>query len=103
MGFSRQEYQSGLPCTTLGDLPDQGIEPASPALQKDSLTSEPSGGAQAKHYRVLKKKKKKKKDEPILFKKITPLTSREEGWDLNASWNRKEKILRESILKGPLG
>ena len=35
MGFSRQEYQSGLPCPSLGDLPDPGIEPASltsPAL-----------------------------------------------------------------------
>ena len=35
MGFSRQEYQSGLPCPPSGDLPDPGIEPASllsPAL-----------------------------------------------------------------------
>ena len=35
MGFSRQEYWSGLPCPSLGDLPDPGIEPASrmfPAL-----------------------------------------------------------------------
>ena len=29
IGFSRQEYWSGLPCTPLGDLPDPGIEPAS--------------------------------------------------------------------------
>ena len=33
MGFSRQEYWSGLPCPPSGDLPDQGIEPVSPALQ----------------------------------------------------------------------
>ena len=32
MGFSRQEYWSGLPFPTLGDLPDPGTEPASPAL-----------------------------------------------------------------------
>ena len=32
MGFSRQEYWSGLPCSPPGDLPDPGIEPASPAL-----------------------------------------------------------------------
>ena len=32
MGFSRQEYWSGLPCPPAGDLPDPGIEPASPAL-----------------------------------------------------------------------
>ena len=40
MGFSRQEYWSGLPCLPPGDLPDPGIEPASPvapALQADSL------------------------------------------------------------------
>jgi len=32
MGFSRQEYWSGLPFPSPGDLPDQGIEPRSPAL-----------------------------------------------------------------------
>ena len=31
LGFSRQEYCSGLPCPPSGDLPDSGIEPASPA------------------------------------------------------------------------
>ena len=37
MGFSRQEYWSGLPFPSLGDLPDPGIEPRSPALQPDAL------------------------------------------------------------------
>ena len=41
MGFSRQEYWSGLPCPPPGDLPNPGIEPTSPALQGDSLPSEP--------------------------------------------------------------
>ena len=41
MGFSRQEYWSGLPFPPLGDLPDPGIEPGSPALEADALTSEP--------------------------------------------------------------
>ena len=41
MGFSRQEYWSGLPFPSSGDLPDLGIEPRSPALQADALTSEP--------------------------------------------------------------
>ena len=41
MGFSRQEYWSGLPFRSPGDLPDPGIEPGSPALQADALTSEP--------------------------------------------------------------
>ena len=43
MGFSRQEYWSELPFPSPGDLPDPGIEPRSPALQADTLTSEPPG------------------------------------------------------------
>ena len=43
MGVSRQEYWSGLPFPSSGDLPDPGIETGSPALQADSLLSEPPG------------------------------------------------------------
>ena len=43
MGFSRQEYWSGLPFPSPGDLPDPGIEPRYPALRADALTSEPPG------------------------------------------------------------
>ena len=43
MGFSRQEYWSGLPFPSPGVLPDPGIEPGSPALQADSLPAEPQG------------------------------------------------------------
>ena len=43
MGFSRQEYWSELPFPSPEDLPDPGIEPRSPALQADILTSEPPG------------------------------------------------------------
>ena len=43
MGFSRQEYWSGLPFPSPGDLPNPGIEPGSPALQADALLSEPPG------------------------------------------------------------
>ena len=43
MGFFRQEYWSGLPFPSPGDLPDPGIEPRSPALEADVLTSEPPG------------------------------------------------------------
>ena len=43
MGFSRQEYWSGLPFPSPGDLPNPGIEPGSPALQADSLPSESPG------------------------------------------------------------
>ena len=41
MKFSRQEYWGGFPCAPPGDLPNPGIEPGSPALQADSLPSEP--------------------------------------------------------------
>ena len=40
MGFSRQKYWSGLPFPSPGDLSDPGIEPGSPAMQADSLTSD---------------------------------------------------------------
>ena len=43
MGFSRQEYWSGLPRCPPEDLPNLGVEPRSPALQVDSLPSEPPG------------------------------------------------------------
>ena len=46
MGFSRQEYWSGLPFPSPADLPDPGIEPRSPELQADALTSEPPGKPQ---------------------------------------------------------
>ena len=43
MGFSGQEYSSGLPCPPPGDLPNPRIEPRSPSLQVDSLPTEPPG------------------------------------------------------------
>ena len=43
MGFSRQEYWSGLPLPSPGDLPDTGIYPRFPALQADSLPFERPG------------------------------------------------------------
>ena len=42
MEFSRQEYWSGLPFPSPGDFPDPEIQPGSPALQADSLSSEPT-------------------------------------------------------------
>ena len=41
MEFARQEYWSGLPFPSPGDLPDPGTEHRSPALQADALPSEP--------------------------------------------------------------
>ena len=52
MGFSRQEYWSGLPFPSPGDLPDPGIEPRSPAFQADALTTEPPGKPRLHAYHV---------------------------------------------------
>ena len=60
MGFSRQEYWSGLPFPSPGDLPDPGIEPGSPTLEADALTSEPP---------LLTFRRMKKKNERFSFLK----------------------------------
>ena len=46
MGFSRQDYWSGLPFPCKGDLPDPGIKPRSPALRSDSLPTKLQGNGQ---------------------------------------------------------
>ena len=43
VGFSRQEYWSGLPFPSRGDLLNPGIKPRSPTLPADALSSEPPG------------------------------------------------------------
>ena len=48
VGFSKQEYCSGLPFPSPGDLPNPGIEPGSPTLEADALTSEPPGKPKVK-------------------------------------------------------
>ena len=50
MGFSKQEYWSGLRFPSPGDLPNPGIELRSPALQADTLPSEPPGNNQGDAY-----------------------------------------------------
>ena len=47
MKFSKQEYWSGFPLPSLGDLPNPGIKPGSPALRADALPSEPPGPSEA--------------------------------------------------------
>ena len=51
--FSRQEHWSGLPCSPQGDLPNPQIEPRSPAVQADSLLSEPPGKPYFMHRGLL--------------------------------------------------
>ena len=55
MGFSRQEYQSGLPFPSPGDLANPGIEPESPTLQVDTLPSKPPGKPYKKNFLVYSK------------------------------------------------
>ena len=50
MGFSRQEYWSGLPFPSPGDLPNPGTKPGSPALQTDALLSEPLGKSHVQFF-----------------------------------------------------
>ena len=66
-GFSRQEYWSGLPFPSLGDLPSPGIKPGSPALQRDSWPSEPPGKpfSSRKDQRQGSKKRRRKKNLPL--------------------------------------
>ena len=61
MGFSRNEYWSGLPFPSPGDLPNPGIKPRSPALHVDSLLIELPGKSEAGRGDFKKIKKKKKK------------------------------------------
>ena len=51
-GFPRQEYWSGWPLPSPGDLPDSGIKPRFPALQEESLPSEPPGKPTAKEIKA---------------------------------------------------
>ena len=54
MGFSRQEYWSGLPLPSPGDLPDPEIKSGPPALQADSLPSESPGAIRTMALEILK-------------------------------------------------
>ena len=53
MEFSREEYWSGYPFHSPGDLPEPGIEPGSPALQADSLSSESPGNMNNSFFKFL--------------------------------------------------
>ena len=55
MGFSRQEYWSGLPFLTPVDLPNPGIEPMSPSLAGGFFTTEPPGIPLCLYAHVIKK------------------------------------------------
>ena len=54
MGYSRQEYWNGLPFPTPGDLPNPGIEPASPKVAGKFFTTEPPGSTMVLLYRKIR-------------------------------------------------
>ena len=98
MGFSRQEYWSGLPFPFPGDLPNPGIKPmspASPALAGKLFTSEPAESPQGKYGSYLKVQGKrvvscsKKQEEEMIFVTITV----SQGHRTQVKWNFANKYL----------
>ena len=88
MGFSRQDYWKGLPFPSPGDLPNPGIEPGSPALQLNSLLSEPPGKPTflnykcCIHFTTINKRRKG----IWLIKKETKDEEKREGRKENRNW-----------------
>ena len=64
MGFSRQEYWSGLPFPSPGDLPDPGIEPRSPTSEADALTFASPGKPSNARIQVLTSKISREERKP---------------------------------------
>ena len=102
MGFSRQEYWSGLPFPSPRDVPNPGIGPRSPTLQADALTSEAPGRKQ--HNREGKKKKKTQNADPGLEKAMAPtpvlLPGNSHGWRKLVGcspWGRRESDTTERL------
>ena len=79
MVFPRQEYWSGLPFPSPGDLPDPGIEPTSPALAGGFFTTEPPGKPSG-YISTIKRKE-------ILIHAITWMNTE----DFHADWNKPVK------------
>ena len=78
MGFSRKEYWSGYPFPSPGDLPDPGIKPRSPALQADTLPSEPPEWQWGKvNYKVLVKREFNTM-KPSFYKRLFVVVSHED-------------------------
>ena len=87
MEFSKQEYWSGLPFPAPGDLPHPGIKPRSPALQADSLPSEPPGKPQIQYSTML------------LFFKSLAYKNTHSSW--NSHWVDDYQLTE--LLTSPLG
>ena len=107
MGFSRQEYWSGLPFPSPGDLPDPGIGPRSPTLQADALTSAPPGKPLNTRIQVLTSKISREERKPGGRKKgkeageggrkgwpyrcLLPPTDTQALWDFSLGLQRRDQ------------
>ena len=89
MGFSRQEYWSGLPFPSPGDLPDPGIEPRSPTLQAEALTSEPPGKQEVYRNTILPQEIRKTSNRHPNF---TPKTTGKRRKKKKTKINRRKEI-----------
>ena len=78
MRFSRQEYWSGLPFPSPGDLPNPEIEPGSPALQADALPSEPPGKPHAYNSAPLTS---------LVAQTVKRLPTMQEAWVRSLGWD----------------
>ena len=83
MGFSRQEYWSGLPFPSPGDLPDPGINPGSPALPAGSLPSEPPEKPHDKPRQHIKKQRHLFADKDLYGQKKKDMYSQCYGFSSN--------------------
>ena len=75
LGFSRQDYWSGWPFPSSGDLPSPGIELESPALQADSSPSQPPGKPKGNRCDIYKFRGFGESSEALPFKHTSILTS----------------------------
>ena len=89
LGFSRQQMWSGLPCPPPGDLPNLRVEPNSPALQVDSLPSEPPEKLVQTEAALLKKQKKEMENKKAFLR--PPLTNYSVPFNLKGTARRRNQ------------
>ena len=88
MGFSMQEYWSGLPFPSPGDLPDRGIEPEFPALAGRFFTTEPPG-----------KPKDVYQFSSVVSDSVTPWTvTHQASLSITNSWGLLKLMSTESVM-----
>ena len=99
MGFPRQEYWSGLPFPSPGDLPDPRFEPTSSALQADSLPLEPPG-----KYDYIKKQRHYFANKVPIVKSMVlqVVTYRCEGWTIKKAEHQRTDAFQLWYWRGLL-